>query len=172
MFKKGDLVVHPYHGGGIVEDLQTQRVGGVEHRYYCIELASGDGTLMIPVDQAEEAGLRPALLDMDMIIAVLSDDPQELSADYRERHGRLAAKIHSGDPALVAQVLRDLAWREHASYLTSKDERFKGEAQEMLAGELALRPGLDVEAVTRRLVMTLRRAIEAQKTSEAEVTPG
>jgi CarD family transcriptional regulator len=161
MFKKGDPIAHPRHGAGIVRDVQAWQMDGIKRRYYCIELASGQGTLMVPVDQAEEIGLRAAIIDPVAIVAILSAGPQELAADYRERQARIAAKVHSGDPKLVAQALRDLAWREHADNLTSRDMQLKAEAQELLASELALGPDLDVDSAAQHLDSMIQRAIEA-----------
>jgi RNA polymerase-interacting CarD/CdnL/TRCF family regulator len=174
MFKKGDPIVHPRHGAGIVADVQMWEMDSVERRYYCIELSSGQGMLMVPVDQAEESGLRPAMADSDAIIAILSDGPQELAADYRERQAHIAAKVRSGDPKLVAQALRDLAWREHDTSLTSRDMQLKAEAQELLASELALQPGQDVDTVVQRLDTVIQQAIRTHLASRGSqaASPG
>jgi RNA polymerase-interacting CarD/CdnL/TRCF family regulator len=138
MFKKGDPIVHPRHGAGIVADVQMWEMDSVERRYYCIELSSGQGMLMVPVDQAE------------------------------------AAKVRSGDPKLVAQALRDLAWREHDTSLTSRDMQLKAEAQELLASELALQPGQDVDTVVQRLDTVIQQAIRTHLASRGSqaASPG
>ena len=159
-FKKGDAVVHSCHGAGRVVNIQTWQVGDSEGRYYCIELASGEGTLMIPIEQAEEAGLRLAISNSDAIVEVLLDKPQELDEDYRARQSHLADKIHSGDPRLVAQALRDLVWREKVDSLSSKDAKLKAEAQDLLASELSLQPDMDMESATKHLGGIIRRAIQ------------
>nr|MBN1228284.1 hypothetical protein [Anaerolineae bacterium] len=160
MLKKGDAVVHPDHGAGVLGDMQTWQVSGVERRYHCVELINGKGTLCIPVDQVEEAGLVPIPDDTSPIIDVLDDEPQELDKDYRKRQANLLAKVHSGDIALVAEALRDLAWRKRDTRLSGGDTRLKDEAQEMLAGVLALQLGQDVDAALEQLTLALEQSIE------------
>jgi len=58
MFDIGDKVVHPTHGAGQVTGIKKQDLLEQYHRYYVIELAVDDRTLMIPVNKAEEIGLR------------------------------------------------------------------------------------------------------------------
>lgn len=166
MLKKGDAVVHPGHGAGVVQDTQTRQVNGGERQYHCIELVSGRGTLFIPADQVEEAGLLPVPGDAEPIITVLLDQPQDLSADYQKRKAGIAAKIHSGDVKLVAQALRDLAWRERETRLSDGDAQLKAEAQDLLTGVLALQLDLDVEAATRHLSQTVNRAIQSRLVEE------
>jgi CarD family transcriptional regulator len=163
MFRKGSQVAHPTHGAGIVIDVREITVAGSVRRYYHIDLANGNGMLMLPVEQAEEAGLRP-VADPDLILDVLADDPQELSDNYRTRQTRAARKINSGDVKKVAEALRDLAWRGRTGSLSSGDANLKSKAQKLLASELAVQQEVeDVERATERLSKTLRRKQKARK---------
>jgi RNA polymerase-interacting CarD/CdnL/TRCF family regulator len=162
MLKKGDAVVHPSHGAGVLQETETWRVNGGKRQYHCIELVSGRGTLFIPADQVEEAGLLPVPGNADLIFSVLLDQPQELSSDYQKRKAGIADKIHSGDIAMVAEALRDLAWREQETKLSDGDSNLKSEAQDLLAGVLALQLDLDVDAATRHLNLTVDRAIRSR----------
>jgi RNA polymerase-interacting CarD/CdnL/TRCF family regulator len=168
MLKKGDAVVHPTHGAGVVQDTQTRQVNDGERQYHRIELVSGRGTLFLPADQVQEAGLLPVPGDIQPIMSVLLDQPQELSADYQVRKPRLAEKVHSGDVTLVAEALRDLAWRGRESKLSDGDAQLKAEAQDLLIGVLALQLDLDVDEATRHLNQTVSHAIKSRLV-EAEV---
>jgi RNA polymerase-interacting CarD/CdnL/TRCF family regulator len=150
-----------------VTDIQRYEVDGVERRYLCIELINRGSTLMIPVDKVEESGLHRLTCDLAMITAVLSRAPQELADDYRQRQARIAAKIHSGDPKLVAQALRDLVWREKEEKLSMKDEQLKEKAHTLLAGILALQPDCgDISAATQCLNAIVWQAIQTHMGSE------
>jgi CarD family transcriptional regulator len=166
MFRKGSQVAHPTHGAGVVVDVREITVAGSVRRYYHIDLANGNGMLMLPVEQAEEAGLRP-VADPDLILDVLADDPQELSDNYRTRQTRAASKIKSGDVKKVAEALRDLAWRGRTGGLSSGDASLKSKAQKLLASELAVQQEVeDVERATERLSKTLRRKQKARKAAQ------
>jgi CarD family transcriptional regulator len=166
MLKKGDSVVHPNHGAGVLKEIQTWRVSGIERQYHCIELVSGRGTLLIPIDHVEEAGLLPVPSDAAPIIAVLSDKPEALPDDYQKRKLDVAARVHSGDTALLAGVLRDLTWRDREKKLSDGDSQLKAEAQELLAGVLSLQLDLDLDAASHRLSVTLQQAIEARQAAQ------
>ena len=161
MLKKDDAVIHPSHGAGVVvENTQTRQVGGVDRQYHRIKLVSGRGTLFIPTDHVQQAGLLPVPDDADLIVSMLLDKPQGLPEDYQERKTDVTAKVHSGDIPLVAEALRDLAWRERKMKLSDGDARLKAEAQELLAGVLALQLDLDIDAATHQLNTTIHRAFQ------------
>lgn len=163
MFKKGDAILHPQHGAGTLTKIKRVKVEGVERRYYCINLTSDWGTLMIPVEKADESGLRELTGDMTTIEGVLESEPQELSKDYRLRQSRVAEKIHSGDTSQVAQALRDLAWRAKTSKLSLRDEQLRDKAQALLSSLLALQPDVqDIDAAGRQLNAFVNRAMEAR----------
>ena len=58
MFGKGDKVVYPHHGAAVIEDLVEREVFGERRTYFKLRLAHGDLTLMVPIDNTEEVGLR------------------------------------------------------------------------------------------------------------------
>ncbi len=157
----GDGIFHPNYGAGIVVGVQDQQIAGIERRYYSIELINDHGTLMIPVDKAEESGLRPAIRDPKVIARVLAGDPQPLDDDHRKRQAELSNKIRSGEPTQVTEVLRDLAWRGQGGSLTERDQKLKAEAVNLLAGELALRPEYDIDTASARLTAMVSEAVAA-----------
>ena len=167
-FEVGDPIVHPSHGAGRIVAIQAWEVGGVKRRYYSIELVSDHGTLNIPVEQAEESGLRRAVSDPDSIFDVLSEEPATLNSDHRKRQADLADKIHSGDAGQITEALRDLAYREQTSGLTERDPRLKSEAEGMLIGELALQPDLNLDSAAARLQSEVHDAIEEHVPDEEE----
>lgn len=167
-FKEGDAIVHPSHGAGRITGIKIWEVGGVERQYYSIELINDHGTLMIPVDQVEETGLRRATIDPSDLYDILREEPSELDSDHRKRQSELAERIRSGDAILVTEALRDLAWREQIDSLTERDQKLKAEAEQLVIGELALQPGLDLESAAEELRQQIQGAIEARLQQEDE----
>jgi CarD family transcriptional regulator len=166
MLKRGDAVIHPNHGAGILRATQTRKeVSGVKREYHRIELVSGRGTLFIPADHVQEAGLLPVPDDADLIISVLLEKPQELSDNYQDRKADITAKVHSGDIMLVAEVVRDLAWRERETKLSDGDAQLKAEAQDLLAGVLALQLNKSPAAAGQRLDDVISHAFESRMAS-------
>src|SRR3989454_11805741 len=57
-FSKGDKVVYPHHGAAVIEDLVERELSGERRTYFKLRLAHGDLTLMVPVDNTQQVGLR------------------------------------------------------------------------------------------------------------------
>ncbi len=170
VFEEGALIVHPHHGGGEVTAIREWEIAGVKQDYYCIKLINEDCLLMIPVQQAKEAGLRRALKRVKSIARVLTGEPEELDPDYRKRQVYIAQKIQNGDPAQLAEVIRDLAWCEHISGCTQRDLKLKSQAESLLISELVLTHDLDDLAEASQYVDTLIQETIAARTPEGEIT--
>lgn len=162
MLKNGDAIVHPSRGAGIINELKEMTIGDTTRQYYHIELISG-GTLMIPVDQAEEAGIQPVSDEFETIVSVLSEEPEELNDNFRQRQARMNNLISSGNPAQVAQALRDLAWRNHCSRLSTGDLRLMSRAKSFLVSIMAVKPNLDFESAQQRLDMVISNNIQSRE---------
>jgi RNA polymerase-interacting CarD/CdnL/TRCF family regulator len=163
MFKPSEHIVHPRHGAGTMTGIRTIERDGEKCRYYCIELVDDRGTVMIPVDYIEEAGLRSAVVDVRLLRRVLRKPPVELPSDYRVRQSHLRKKIASGDPRQIIQAVRDLCWYERQRKLTSVDAQLKARALLLLTYELAVKSALDVEAARKRLNKIIRQAMQGHE---------
>jgi CarD family transcriptional regulator len=81
------------------------------HRYYVIDLAVDDRTLMIPVGKAKEIGLRSISRQaaLSQVWRTLGTAAKTLSDDYKRRQERIQEKLKTGDVIEVAEVIRDLS---------------------------------------------------------------
>ena len=57
-FKPGDYVVYPAHGVGMVTEIETREVAGLELEMLVVEFDKEKMTLRIPVGKVDSAGLR------------------------------------------------------------------------------------------------------------------
>jgi CarD family transcriptional regulator len=165
VFEKGESLLHPDHGAGVLAGIQTIAIGGVERRYYHIELLNGDGTLMVPVDRADESGLcsvASAVEAPDEIIQALANDPETLADDYQVRQSELTGRIQSGDPVQMAEALRDLVWREQDMRLSTVDSALKDRAETHLASVLALQLNVDIDSAIKHVNAVLKDALNSQ----------
>ncbi|MCF7954107.1 MAG: CarD family transcriptional regulator, partial [Spirochaetales bacterium] len=58
-YKIGQHVVYPLQGVGIIKDINEKKFKGNSILYYTIYLDISDMTVMIPVDNAQNIGIRP-----------------------------------------------------------------------------------------------------------------
>jgi CarD family transcriptional regulator len=153
LFNIGDSVVHPKHGSGVVTKRRTLQSNSGEREYFCIELVDGRGSVMIPIDRLEEAGLREPIQDIYQVQEIMEMTPEILVDDIHARQTAIEGKISSGDAHLLIQVLRDLSWRETVLHLSPTDKKLKEGALSKILQELGL---------NRRLVIsTIRQSIDA-----------
>lgn len=148
MFKAGDPIVHPVRGAGVVVRVEERQWRGRSALYYKIRLLGQRGvTLMVPTDVAETLGLRRAIPQsrLKQVWRVLRADPEGLPANHKQRYELLKEKLHAGNVFQVAEVVRDMAWRqEREGRLTTVGRRIYEEGIALLAGEIAATQGVDV----------------------------
>jgi len=146
MFEIGDKVVHPYHGAGMVINIEEKSFLEEHGRYYVIDLVACNGIVMVPVDNVQEIGLRPVSGKhvISQAMKVLASTPDPLPNDHKERQARLQEKVKTGDLIKVTEVVRNLAWRSHQKRLTMADNKLFQRAQTFLASELALAKGIEL----------------------------
>jgi CarD family transcriptional regulator len=146
MFEVRDKVVHPQHGAGIVIGFKDDVLKGFG-RYYVIDLVAYERIVMIPVDGADDIGLRqisaPTILAR--VSRTLMASPTMLPGSYTERQADIGQRLKTGDIIEVAGVVRDLAWHGHYKKLTTVDSSLFDQARKFLTSELALVKDIDMD---------------------------
>lgn len=167
MFEVGDKVVHPAHGAGVVARIEEKELLEGFTSYYIIELAATDMKLMIPVRTAEEIGLRPVArpAQIEAIYRTLQSEPRDLINDFKKRQALLTEQLKSGDIVDVAEVVRDLYWRNLASQLSPTESRQLESAKQQLAGELSLAEDIAVEESLAQIDRLLQQAVEKSRST-------
>ena len=160
VFKAGDHVNYPAHGIGMIMGVETLTVGGMEATLYSINFEKDRMRVKIPMERAMAAGLRK-LSSPDQLadaIATLQGRARVRRVMWSRRAAEYDAKVNSGDPVLVAEVLRDLkrcAVDEEQSY--SERQVYQG-ALERLGREVAAIESLSQEDAEAKLEDILRGA--------------
>lgn len=60
-FKKGDRVIYPVNGAGKIVEIYPVEIGGEKIKYYKIEFNDTAMSTSVPVDKAEDLGMRSPL---------------------------------------------------------------------------------------------------------------
>lgn len=158
MYSIGDTIVHNRHGAGTVVGEKKVTLNGVERHYICIELADKRSTLMVQPDELDPAEIRMTMDDFSVLREVFNDQPEILSDQHRSRQHTLQSKLNSNNPQKVAQVLRDLIWRERTASLTETDKRIKDKAERKLIRELNLSD--EINSAGNRLNEIIERTMQ------------
>ncbi|MBM3488765.1 MAG: CarD family transcriptional regulator [Alphaproteobacteria bacterium] len=159
-FADGDFVVYPTHGVGQVLGVESATVAGFELQVYVIAFENDKMTLRVPVTKAKDSGLRRLSSHEKMLTAMttLKGRARGKRTMWSRRAQEYEAKINSGDPVSIAEVVRDLH-RSIGQPDQSYSERQMYEAAlERLAHELALVEKIDQQTATKRLESMLKVA--------------
>jgi len=137
-FELGDNVVYPHHGAGKVLKKERKKMFGEEREYLTIKILHNDMTVMVPCENAGKAGLR-RVIDEDTVkkvLAVLQDEVSEMPKNCIARLKHNRDKIKTGDIYELAEVVRNLAIREHEKGLSTGEKQMFTRAKKILASEL------------------------------------
>src|SRR5205823_7169299 len=109
-FDTGDLVVYPTHGVGKIVGIETQEIAGHTLNVFVVHFDKDRMTLRVPLAKAKVSGLRrlSSRTEMDAALAKLKGRSKARRTMWSRRAQEYEAKINSGDPASIAEVVRDL----------------------------------------------------------------
>jgi CarD family transcriptional regulator, regulator of rRNA transcription len=160
----GDIVVYGSHGAGPVTARRTRDDRGMRQEVIVLALAGGL-SIELPLERAREL-LRPLADESDMsrVQATLGAD-RALSGDpWLKRRRDSLAKLTSGDPIGLAEIIRDSARRESSrSAKGAKVELSPGErelfrkARQLLSTEIAFVRGVDPDQANTWIDQQLER---------------
>ena len=121
----GDLVVYPIYGVGEVEKFDKHLIDGINHEFILINFKQDKMKLRIPTQKASESGLRKLSNKnrLSRALDVLSEQPSIKKDMWIKRAKEYEKNINSGDPVLIAEVVRDLHKKEDSLEQQSYSER-------------------------------------------------
>ena len=138
-FSKGDYVVYPAHGVGMVEGIETHEISGITVKLYNINFERDRMRLKIPTTKAETSGLRKVCTSSRLkdALETLKGKSRIRRTMWSRRAAEYEAKINSGDPIAVAEVLRDLKRNCNDNDQSYSERQIYQAALERLAREVA-----------------------------------
>jgi CarD family transcriptional regulator len=160
IFSEGDYVVYPTHGVGQVVAIETQEIGGLKLQLFVITFDRDRMTLRVPVPKAHKAGLRKlsSTTVMDTALSTLKGRARVKRTMWSRRAQEYEAKINSGDPVSIAEVVRDLHRNANQPDQSYSERQIYEAALERLAAELAALERIDTQAATEKLAKLLDAA--------------
>jgi CarD family transcriptional regulator len=155
-----DYVVYPTHGVGQVTNIATEEVAGFKLQLYVINFAVEKMTLRVPVGKAQEAGLRKISSKdkMQTAVATLKGRARSKRTMWSRRATEYDMKINSGDPKLLAEVVRDLHRPPDQPDQSYSERQMYEQAINRLASEMALVEKIEMDAATAKLQSMLIKA--------------
>jgi CarD family transcriptional regulator len=140
VFEKGDKIVYPMYGAGVIEDLEEREIDGKPQVFYVLNIPVGNLKIMIAACNAEHLGIRHIYGKDEMlhIIESVSHKPVEMPDNWNQRYKSNMEKIKSGQLTEVALVFRNLLLREKERGLSSAEKKLMTTAKQIIVSELIL----------------------------------
>ena len=139
MFNVGDKIVYPMHGAGVIDAIEEKDILGEKQAYYILKMP-GEVKVMVPTAKAEEIGVR-SIIDkssVEKVFRVLESDETEMSMNWNKRYRDNMDKMKSGDIYKVADVVRNLSFKQKEKGLSTGEKKMLNNAKQILVSELVL----------------------------------
>jgi len=152
-FDVGDRVVYPHHGAAVITKREKRKINGSTTEYLVLVMAHGELTLSVPVDKADEVGMRPPIGkdEVDDLFDLLAKKDIREPANWSRRFKNHQEKLKSGDVYQVAEVVRNLALRDQAKGLSAGEKSMFLKARSVLVSELSFALDVDEDEAQRRV---------------------
>lgn len=138
-FRQGEAVVYPTHGVGRVDRVGFEEIAGYRLNLIYISFEDNQMTLRVPVAQAHATGLRKLASQQTLAaaLAALKGRPRVSRLMWTKRSQEYLAKINTGNPEALAEVVRDLQSGGDGSGSSFSQRHLFELALERLADEFA-----------------------------------
>ena len=172
MFEVGDKVVYPHHGAGTVVKREKKEVLGEKREYLTIKILHNDMTVNVPVENAEQVGLR-TVIDEDLVntvVKALTAGESEMPKNWNRRFKHNRDKMKTGDIFELAEVVRNLSLRDHEKGLSTGEKQMFVKAKKILASELMYAKDMDEDEAAEWLDGVLARGGKKKTAAKVPAT--
>jgi CarD family transcriptional regulator len=159
-YATGDHVVYPTHGVGKITSIEIQEIVGQKLKLFVIQFEKDRMTLRVPVTKAKTSGLRrlSSKKEMQTALTTLKGRSRVKRTMWSRRAQEYEAKINSGDPRSIAEVVRDLHRNAGQPDQSFSERQMYQSALERLVREFAAVERISEETAVQRLEAMLKAA--------------
>lgn len=160
IFKEGDYVVYPAHGVGQIVGFEREQISDMTIELLVVCFDKDKMILRLPLPRAKTAGLRhlTSPQEMEKVMQILVGKHKGKRALWSRRAQEYEHKINSGNPAFIAEVVRDLYKTTNKGDQSYSERQIYQSAIDRLARELAVIECIDEAAATKKLEACLNAA--------------
>ena len=153
MFKLGDKIVYPMHGAGVIESIEDKEILGEINKYYVMSMCVSDMKLMVPIDKADDLGIRNVADDncISKVFTILKQDTEINELNWNKRYRKNMDRMKNGDIYEVARIIRNLAFRNSEKGLSSTEKKMFNNAKQILVSELILADGSNADFMNGKI---------------------
>ncbi|MBQ5999339.1 MAG: CarD family transcriptional regulator [Treponema sp.] len=152
-FQIDQQIVYPSQGVGKITEIFEKTFRGAPMMYYKIYIEASDMIVMVPVDKAEELGIRPIVSSDEAAAALqsLSDEFEPITSDWKLRYQMNLDLLKKGTIADIAAIVRCLYNRSKVKELPILERKLYDQAKKLLEDEISIAMGVDVKEVESQI---------------------
>lgn len=138
-FQEKEQVVYPLQGVGQIKKIFQREFKGEDTLYYEIYLEVSDMTVFVPVDKAEELGIRAIVprKEADSALSLIAEDFEPIPADWKMRYQMNLDLLKQGSIQDIATVVRALYHRSKVKELPILERKLFDSALKLLVDEVS-----------------------------------
>lgn len=169
MFNVGDKIVYPMHGAGTIDSIEEKDILGEKQSYYILKMPS-NVKVMIPTAKAEEVGVRNIIdkQSAEKVFKVLSQDETEMEKNWNKRYRDNMDKMKSGDIYEVADVVRNLSFKQKEKGLSTGEKKMLSNAKQILVSELVVAEHASQDEIENLVNSKIELSFEENKLPQDE----
>jgi CarD family transcriptional regulator len=150
-FQLGDKVIYPNLGLGIVERGEEKTILGTTCGFFHLRIVSNDTTVLVPVANVDNVGLRKAISDeeVERLFTLLSDGKIDNHQNWKGRFKDNSDKMRTGSIYDMADVLKSLTFLSKSKSLSFREKRMLDRAKALIISEVSevmREKALDIES--------------------------
>lgn len=160
-FEIGDKVIYPNHGLGVIERIEDKTILGTTCGFYSLRMATSDTTVLVPVDNVSDVGLRRAIGDHEVkkLFTLLGNGKIENHQNWKGRFKDNSDKMRTGSIYDVIDVLKSLNHLSQSKNLSFREKRMLDRAKFLVISEISEVMNESDEAVEERVEKALERCL-------------
>lgn len=170
MYNVGDEVVYPMHGAGRIVAIEEREVMEEKQSYYILEMP-GEVKVMIPTATAEEHGIRSVINkeEAQKVMSVLEQDETEMEKNWNKRYRENMDKMKSGNIYEIADVVRNLSFKQKEKGLSTGEKKMLYNAKQILVSELVFAENSTQNEVEELIDNKINSSYAMFRTDEGEI---
>ena len=167
-FTIGDKVIYPNHGLGVVEKVEEKTILGTTCGFFHLRILSNDTTVLVPVANVDNVGLRRAITDeeVERLFALMGDGKIDNHQNWKGRFKDNSDKMRSGSIYDMAEVLKSLTFLAKSKSLSFREKRMLDRAKSLIVSEISEVMRLTAADIETRVDQALERCFTVKARSQ------
>ena len=161
-YKVGQQLVYPLQGVGQVTTIEERPFRDDTLLYYVVYLEVSDMTIMVPVEKADELGIRAIVPrpEANGALRLIGEDYEPIPTDWKLRYQMNLDLLKAGSVSDIATVVRALYHRSRIKELPILERKLYDNARSLLVDELSFSLGKDKDTIQEMINTRLEAGVK------------